>query len=106
MAGGAVSLKIGFISNGTDEQNRYNQICVETKVNCADLSALATVFSPVGFRALGGRLLSALCDSRGNPTQGFNTDGTLPGAIFLNGCLEDVFKALDAALLQLEITHG
>jgi hypothetical protein len=104
MAGGIVTLTVGFISSYTDSEKRLKQCFAGCKVNAADLSNIATIISPVGFRALGGRMLSALCETRGNPTRGFDTDEGLQNTLFLNGRLEDVFKSADVLIQRLELT--
>jgi hypothetical protein len=102
-AGGTVNLTVGFISSVKDSEGRFNQAFVGCKVNAADLSNLSTILSPVGFRALGGRMLTALCDSRNNPTRGFATDYGLPNTVFLSGRLEEIFSSAEAVFKQLEI---
>ena len=102
--GGSVDLTIGFISDMRDSEKRYNQGFVGAKVNAADLSNLVTMLSPVGFRGLGGRMLTALCDSRKNSTRGFATTGDFPGALLLSGRLSEIFDNAEQVFKQLEIS--
>lgn len=103
MAGGAVNLTVGFITDFTDTANGVSQCFAGCRVNAADMAAVSTILSPVGFRALGGRMLSALCERAKNPTRGFNTDEGLAHTLFMNGCLEQVFDSAKALLKTLEI---
>lgn len=101
MAGGVVNLRVGFVSS--IKLPRANQALIEAHVNTSDLASLATILSPVGYRALGGRLNSALCQSAKNTGAGFETDHSLPDTYWLSGRLEDVFKASEKVFTQLRI---
>jgi hypothetical protein len=100
VAGGAVSLHIAFC--GICRRTPENGLCVETRVNTADSASLAAALSPVFFRAVSGRIITAFSltpDESIPPPQ----SNPLPGYLWIGGSMSAALDAAQKTIAELSI---
>lgn len=101
IAGGAVTLDIAFAGKAC-ASSKATGLIVQTRVNASDVAGLATVFSPVWFRAVAGPLMTAFSEEARDSIPIPRTC-PLPGAIWIGGVLSDALKAGEQVLRELQL---
>ncbi len=100
LSGGAVSLHIAFC--GQCLRTPENGLCVETRVNTADSASLSAALSPVFFRGVTGRIITAfsLTPDESIPPPDRNP---LPGYFWIGGSMRAAIEAGEQVLKDLAI---
>lgn len=101
IAGGAVTLDVSYCGCITSSTGARS-LAVETRVNAADLASLSAALSPVWFRAVTGRLITATSETSRDLVYAVR-ENPFPDALWIGGVLTDAIKAGDAVLSALKL---
>lgn len=103
IAGGSVTLDMTFCGLIRRSSTGAVGVAVETRINASDVASISAVLSPVWFRAVTGRLMTAVSDYPSDsipPPQ----KNPIPGALWIGGSFEAALRAGDAVLKELALT--
>ncbi len=101
IAGGAATLEVTYVGHITSSTGATG-LAVETRVNASDVAALSAALSPVWFRAVTGRLMTATSESNRDSIY-VPRENPIPNSLWIGGVMENAVKAGEAVLKELAL---
>ena len=102
LAGGAVTLDVAYVGMLRASSTGAKALAVETRVNASDVASLSAALSPVWFRCVAGRLITATSDSPDDSIWPARKC-PFPNTLWIGGSMGDALRAGDAVLKELAL---